>query len=253
MFDRQNGILLRYGLSNLQAGDLNHHRTSISFVTPDISYLRYVVHLKIIILCPYRSAKSFNMHVPHMVGSVMHLVLYRRQRMAQQTAMWSVRSAQFMTLNRNKEIPNTQGQLGRNGARLKKRIHPGRFTAGTWEYGPPGRGKWSSKSSFWGATWIFGGCNLNGCFTFFSVFRYSKTSWSSETKSTTLPWQNGCYTIPSNHVPSAKCAPGKPQWVACLILYKCQSLLCQSFLLKEGNAFQRESHLQCIQEEHLVN
>ena len=39
----------------------------------------------------------------------------------------------------------------------------------------------------------------------------------------------------------------------CLFNLRCQSVLRQSFLLKEGNAFQRESHLQCIQEEHLVN
>ena len=31
-------------------------------------------------------------------------------------------------------------------------IHPGRLTAGTWEYGPPGKGKSSSKPSFSGSS-----------------------------------------------------------------------------------------------------
>ena len=36
-------------------------------------------------------------------------------------------------------------------------IHPWRLMAGTWEYGPPGKGKSSSQPSFSGSMLIFGG------------------------------------------------------------------------------------------------
>ena len=40
-------------------------------------------------------------------------------------------------------------------------LHPGRLTAGTWEYGPPSKGESSSKPSFSGSMLILGGVILS--------------------------------------------------------------------------------------------
>ena len=57
------------------------------------------------------------------------------------------------------KIWNThRGELKRSwSCILKLVLHPARLTAGTWEYGPPGKGKASSKPAFSGSMLIFGG------------------------------------------------------------------------------------------------
>ena len=98
---------------------------------------------------------------------------------------------------------------------------------------------------------VFGGVTWIVVSQLFPVFRYSKRSWKPNQQP--YPDKMGATkNIPSNHVPSAKCAAGKPERVACLIL-DARVYSVNLFSWKRAMHSSEKATYNVFQEEHLVN